>query len=183
MFSLRRTTLSTSRSIARFYSTPSNPNQKAATNSSTSAADYKLDHPARPPPLPTIEPRAWSAEQAVNNILYNSSFFLIFLRIFYFRLVARHLVIPAPLPFCCIAISITSHWSTNRCRFFLTNVETDSFSIKFTSSSTSPFSPTLHSTHTELFGSEWTWSARTSFFRFGRSRFQHWFFGSLRDWD
>ncbi|KAG0152306.1 hypothetical protein CROQUDRAFT_649675 [Cronartium quercuum f. sp. fusiforme G11] len=41
--------------------------------SSTSALDYKLAHPrSKPPPLPSIEPPSWSAEQAVTNILYNT---------------------------------------------------------------------------------------------------------------
>ncbi|GAA5914954.1 hypothetical protein JCM6882_001942 [Rhodosporidiobolus microsporus] len=65
----------------RAYSTPTAPASAAPktqqhpheTASSTSAADYKLSHPRkRPPPLPTIEPPSWSAQQAVNNILYNT---------------------------------------------------------------------------------------------------------------
>ncbi|KAM0790051.1 hypothetical protein ACM66B_005379 [Microbotryomycetes sp. NB124-2] len=67
------------------YSTPSTPAQATGTNSSkagqqpfvaassTSAQEYKLAHPKRrAPPLPTIDPPKWSAEQAVNNILYNT---------------------------------------------------------------------------------------------------------------
>lgn len=54
-----------------FYSTPSAPSENQ--NSSTSANDYKLAHPRqKPPPLPTIDPPQWSAEEAVNNILYNT---------------------------------------------------------------------------------------------------------------
>lgn len=41
--------------------------------SSTSAVEYKLSHRhLRPPPLPTIDPPSWSAEEAVTNILYNT---------------------------------------------------------------------------------------------------------------
>ncbi|KAK4051031.1 acetolactate synthase, regulatory subunit [Microbotryomycetes sp. JL201] len=63
------------------YSTPSTPvnapgskgKQPFVADSSTSAQDYKLAHPKRrAPPLPTIDPPKWSAEQAVNNILYNT---------------------------------------------------------------------------------------------------------------
>ena len=40
---------------------------------SASALDYKLSHPQRrPPPLPTIDPPKWSAQEAVSNILYNT---------------------------------------------------------------------------------------------------------------
>lgn len=46
-------------------STPSTP-------SATSALDYKLSHPRKRHPLPSIEPPSWSAEQAVTNILYNT---------------------------------------------------------------------------------------------------------------
>ncbi|GAA6017081.1 hypothetical protein JCM10207_001479 [Rhodosporidiobolus poonsookiae] len=64
----------------RSYSTPSAPAAKQQlqgapheTQSSTSAFDYKSSHPKRrPPPLPSIEPRGWSAQEAVNNILYNT---------------------------------------------------------------------------------------------------------------
>jgi hypothetical protein len=39
-------------------------------DSSTSALDYKLQHPRpRPPSLPSIDPPKWSAEYAVTNIL------------------------------------------------------------------------------------------------------------------
>lgn len=39
-------------------------------DSSTSALDYKLQHPRpRPPSLPEIDPPKWSAEYAVTNIL------------------------------------------------------------------------------------------------------------------
>ncbi|KAK4051691.1 acetolactate synthase, regulatory subunit [Microbotryomycetes sp. JL221] len=61
---------------AQPYSTPSSPAQAKGpfvADSSTSAQDYKLAHPKRKaPPLPTIDPPKWSAEQAVNNILYNT---------------------------------------------------------------------------------------------------------------
>ncbi|SDA01369.1 BZ3500_MvSof-1268-A1-R1_Chr10-1g02606 [Microbotryum saponariae] len=70
---LRGLASSSSSSLGRTaaYSTPSS--SKNAPNSSTSAADYKLAHPRRrPPALPTIDPPRWSAEQAVNNILYNT---------------------------------------------------------------------------------------------------------------
>ena len=40
--------------------------------SSTSAIAYKALHRKRPPHLPTITPPAWSAEEAVNNIIYNT---------------------------------------------------------------------------------------------------------------
>jgi len=53
---------------ARAYS--AGPHQTA---SSTWAQEYKLSHPKRrPPPLPSIDPPQWSAQEAVNNILYNS---------------------------------------------------------------------------------------------------------------
>lgn len=60
--------------LSRTYSTPSIPHPPKGTDSSTSASDYKLAHPStkRVPTLPTIDPPRWSAEQAVNNILYNS---------------------------------------------------------------------------------------------------------------
>ncbi|KAI5481182.1 hypothetical protein MNV49_005617 [Pseudohyphozyma bogoriensis] len=70
-FALRRRAAQlASRGCARSYTTPT----AAAENiSSTSASDYKLAHPkSRPPPLPTIDPPRWSAEEAVNNILYNT---------------------------------------------------------------------------------------------------------------
>ncbi|GAA5869861.1 hypothetical protein JCM8547_008092 [Rhodosporidiobolus lusitaniae] len=62
----------------RFYSTPTAPvavSQKPShpheTSSSISAAEWKLRQPkARPPPLPVIDPPTWSAQQAVNNIIY-----------------------------------------------------------------------------------------------------------------
>lgn len=41
-------------------------------SSSTSAIAYKASHRRRPPPLPTIDPPAWSAAEAVTNILYNT---------------------------------------------------------------------------------------------------------------
>ncbi|BGP18023.1 hypothetical protein JCM10213_008442 [Rhodosporidiobolus nylandii] len=63
----------------RLYSAPTAPanaqrqQQPHETQSSTSAADYKLAHPKRrPPPLPVIDPPQWSAQEAVNNILYNT---------------------------------------------------------------------------------------------------------------
>ncbi|GAA6002564.1 acetolactate synthase regulatory subunit [Rhodotorula paludigena] len=59
----------------RLYSTPSSPafKQPHTTESSTSAAEYKLAHPKRrPPPLPSIDPPQWSAQEAVNNIVYNT---------------------------------------------------------------------------------------------------------------
>ncbi|GAA5921045.1 hypothetical protein JCM21900_003406 [Sporobolomyces salmonicolor] len=59
----------------RFYSTPTSSVHKAPhqTASSTSAQEYKLAHPKRrPPPLPSIDPPQWSAQEAVNNILYNT---------------------------------------------------------------------------------------------------------------
>ncbi|KAH9013574.1 acetolactate synthase [Lactarius pseudohatsudake] len=41
---------------------------------STSALDYKTSHKVRPPPLPKMDlPRSRSAEEAVTNILYNTS--------------------------------------------------------------------------------------------------------------
>lgn len=58
------------------YSTPSAPALAQGphkTESSTAASDYKVAHPKRrPPPLPVIDPPQWSAQQAVDNILYNS---------------------------------------------------------------------------------------------------------------
>lgn len=39
---------------------------------STSAIDYKSSHRLRPPPLPQSSTRNISAEEAVNNILYNT---------------------------------------------------------------------------------------------------------------
>lgn len=80
MFTRRARTLV---QATRRYSTPSTPAAAAqqtpkapkGTDSSTSASDYKLAHPRRrPPALPTIDPPRWSAEEAVNNILYNSEF-------------------------------------------------------------------------------------------------------------
>ncbi|GAA5988632.1 hypothetical protein JCM11641_005188 [Rhodosporidiobolus odoratus] len=71
----RRTALSSPRA---FYSTSSAPAAAPKqlpheTQSSTSAADYKLAHPKRrPPPLPVIDPPQWTAIEAVNNILYNT---------------------------------------------------------------------------------------------------------------
>ncbi|BGP41736.1 acetolactate synthase, regulatory subunit [Rhodotorula kratochvilovae] len=61
----------------RAYSAPSAPAHKQphSTNSSTAASDYKVAHPKRrPPPLPVIDPPQWSAQEAVDNILYNSPF-------------------------------------------------------------------------------------------------------------
>lgn len=61
---------------AAAYSTPSSPTLRQGphqTESSTAASDYKVAHPKRrPPPLPVIDPPQWSAQQAVDNILYNS---------------------------------------------------------------------------------------------------------------
>ncbi|GAA5838708.1 hypothetical protein JCM8208_007812 [Rhodotorula glutinis] len=58
------------------YSTPSSPALAQGphkTESSTAASDYKVAHPKRrPPPLPVIDPPQWSAQQAVDNILYNT---------------------------------------------------------------------------------------------------------------
>jgi acetolactate synthase-1/3 small subunit len=46
------------------------PTPPKGTDSSTSALDYKLNHPRpRPPSLPEIDPPKWSAEYAVTNIL------------------------------------------------------------------------------------------------------------------
>jgi len=48
-------------------------NENLHLDDSSSALDYKLSHPhRRAPPLPTIEPPKWTAEQAVSNILYNT---------------------------------------------------------------------------------------------------------------
>ncbi|KAA1064276.1 hypothetical protein PGTUg99_005343 [Puccinia graminis f. sp. tritici] len=55
---------------------PSNPAAPPASPSpspsATSALDYKLSHPRKRAPLPSIDPPSWSAEQAVTNILYNT---------------------------------------------------------------------------------------------------------------
>lgn len=49
------------------------PHPPRGIDSSTSALDYKLQHPRpRPPRLPSIDPPKWSAEYAVTNILYNT---------------------------------------------------------------------------------------------------------------
>ncbi|PLW20185.1 hypothetical protein PCANC_09844 [Puccinia coronata f. sp. avenae] len=48
------------------------PTPAPLTPSATSALDYKLSHPRKRPPLPSIDPPNWSAEQAVTNILYNT---------------------------------------------------------------------------------------------------------------
>lgn len=46
------------------------PHPPKGTASSTSALDFKLQHPRpRPPSLPEIDPPKWSAEYAVTNIL------------------------------------------------------------------------------------------------------------------
>ncbi|GAA5842493.1 hypothetical protein JCM3766R1_002605 [Sporobolomyces carnicolor] len=69
-FNVLRTpaTRSATASLARAYS--QGPHQTA---SSTWAQEYKLSHPKRrPPPLPSIDPPQWSAQEAVNNILYNT---------------------------------------------------------------------------------------------------------------
>ncbi|KNZ55949.1 acetolactate synthase, small subunit [Puccinia sorghi] len=51
----------------------SNPPPPASPSpSATSALDYKLSHPRKRAPLPSIDPPSWSAEQAVTNILYNT---------------------------------------------------------------------------------------------------------------
>ncbi|CAG8566384.1 16456_t:CDS:2 [Funneliformis caledonium] len=48
-------------------------NRYQSTQSSTSAVEYKLTHPRKKlPPLPKIAPPTPSAEEAVNNILYNT---------------------------------------------------------------------------------------------------------------
>ncbi|CAH7666631.1 small subunit of acetolactate synthase-domain-containing protein [Phakopsora pachyrhizi] len=76
---LLRCTLSHSAYISQKKpsNTISSPSPGAPTSnhpqSATSALDYKLSHPRkRPPPLPSIDPPSWSAEQAVTNILYNT---------------------------------------------------------------------------------------------------------------
>lgn len=73
MFALRSRAVA----AARFYSTPTAAVAQVvpkSVDSSTSASDYKLAHPRRrPPALPTTEPAAWTAEQAVTSIIYNSA--------------------------------------------------------------------------------------------------------------
>lgn len=76
--------------LTRFYSTPSIPTPPKGRDSSTSASDYKLAHPrSKTPALPAIDPPRWSAEQAVNNILYNSKFFFSSSSFPYFHLKVR----------------------------------------------------------------------------------------------